>query len=167
MNMEYYVYVNVPDYTKEYVLNHFADKNDPTAVNVKSWEILHGFIVENLRTRSVYCVSEERGNLKVIIPDSRAVRRRDRNYMTTRSRNKLACLFREIMISHFWREIMPEWRMMMVDRNKRASKHIMDKYIIDFFDRNGMTYTESGLNNFKRYFVRERKRIQKKLGIMI
>lgn len=164
--MDYYIYLQVPEYTKQFALHHFGDKKNPDAINVKDWYILYGYIVDNLQRRTSQNPMSELGNLKLVLPDAKGVRKEWINYMSGNSRRELAGFIRCIMFSNFWKHIMPMWNMMKLQHTKRKGV-TMDKCIVDFFDENGIEYTEEASNNFKQAFYRQRARLESEFGVKI
>lgn len=165
--MDYFIYLKVPEYTKQFALHHFGDKERENVVNVKNWIILYGFVVDSLQIRKSYDRNEENGNLKVLIPDASMKRKAQWNYMSKGSKSELARLIRTIMMTSFWRFIMPVWDIIKLDKHKKKNQRTLDLYINRFFESNGIAYDESTANTFKKDFIRERKKLNRKYGIYI
>lgn len=165
--MDYYIYLKVPEYTRQFALHHFADNVRKDAVNVKKWLVLYGFVVDNLQIRSSYDPNEESGNLKILLPDAAMKRKIRYNYMRKGSRAELAKLIRIIMMTSFWRFIMPYWNAIRLDPHKKRNNRTLDLYINSFFEANGISYDETAANSFKKEFARERKKMVKEFGISL
>lgn len=165
--MDYFIYLKVPEYTRQYALFHFRDPKIEDAINVKNWYVLYGMVVDSLKRRNNYNPNQESGNLKLVLPDSRMKRKSQWNYMDANSRSKIAEMIRYIMYSQFWRFIMPVWEVIKQDRNKRKKGHTFDRYVLQFFDMNGIEYTEQASNSFKKEFARQRKILERNFNITI
>ena len=165
--MDYFIYLKVPEYTRQYALYHFSDKKVPDAINVKNWYVLYGMVVDFLKRRNNFHPNQETGNLKLLVPDSQMKRKEKWNYMESHSRKKIAEMIRYIMYSQFWRSIMPVWEVIKQDRNKRKHSNTFDRYVLQFFDQNNIEYTEQASNAFKKEFARQRKKLERDFRIII
>ena len=168
MDNEYYIYLRVPEYTRQWAIFHFGNE-EKDAVNTKNWYVLNGFMIDNLRrnTSGYHFTKGERYNLKIIVPDSRMKRKKDYNYMMANARLKMAKMIREIMFAQFWQFVLPSWNTISMDRRHRNKAYTFDKCIMDFFDHNGIEYSEQASNSFKKEFARQRKILNQKYGIKI
>lgn len=167
--MDYYIYLNVPEYTRQFALHHFPDEKDNNAINVKNWYVLYGFVVDNLKRYSYIAnfSKQELGNLKVIVPDSRLKRKQNYNYLERTARIRLSKMIREIMFSQFWQFILPLWPVILMDKRRKYKKQTLDECINIFFEENHIDYSEEASNSFKKEFQRQRKKLAEKFNITI
>ena len=160
--MQYIIYLQVPEYTKEYLLHHFS--RDGQVVECKKYSPIIGFMQLNLRKRLNFYPEEEMGNLKVAIPNVDENHTKETyNFLSKTNRSKLATIFRNIMISHLWCSYIKEVRLAKADRRKKTNT--INDFVIDFCQKNGIRVTSDSLNRFLVEINREKTKLKSEYNI--
>lgn len=158
--VKYFIYLNVPEYVKEWALQSFGLGQN--YIHLGKCSALHGWVSQRLIKRRTYHPQEESGNLAVEIWNVSCNQQKTYyNYMTRRDRERLGSKLFQIMFSEYFFWILPYWRMVRAEHTRGRKQHTMEKYTLMWLEMKGVTFDERALLRFTKEFYRERARIRK------
>ena len=153
--MKYYIYLNVPQYVKEWAEHSFDF--DGVGIRVNKSFALSGFIYSHLSIRKDWYPKEECGNLAVQIHNlSDNHQKSSWNYMSVRDRKRLAHMFHQVMFSEYWFFMLPHWR--AISGGKKTHGTTMQGFTLQWFEQKKITCNENAILRFNKDFYREKQR---------
>lgn len=160
--MKFYVYLQVPEYVREWAINSFPF--DGVGIRINQSFALCGFINSHLARRKNWFPKEETGNLAIEIHNlSDNKQKHYWNYMSIQARKRLGILLHQIMFSEYWFWMLPHWRALTA--GKKSHDTTMQGFTLQWFAMKKITCDETAILRFYKDFYRERSRILESYNI--